>query len=172
MTQHWYVVHSKPRKEDFLADQMMSRRLVVFNPILKTQRVNPRARKTKPYFPGYLFAKMDLEDSGAHAVRFIPGAADLVCFGGEPAHVPEGLIQAIRQKVDDINAAGGELLKILLPGGKVHIHSGPFAGYEGIFDSRLPGQDRVRVLLRLIQARQVPVDLPAGYIQAKKSSLH
>jgi transcription antitermination factor NusG len=50
----------------------------------------------------------------------------------------------------------------------VVIQDGPFAGYEAIFDTRLPGRERVRVLLKLLQKRQVPVDLPAAQIKLKK----
>jgi hypothetical protein len=76
-------------------------------------------------------------------------------------------VHAIRQRVEEINRAGGELFDVLKKGETVLIHSGPFAGYEGIFDARLPGSDRVRVLLKLLKDRQLPVDLPAGLVRPK-----
>ncbi len=168
MTHRWYVVRSKPRKEDFLAEQMQMRKIEIFNPSIRVQTVNPRARKIKSYFPGYVFVHLDLEKTGAFSMRYIPGAAGLVSFGGEAADVPDGLIHAIRQRVDEINDAGGELFDVLRTGEAVVIHSGPFAGYEAIFDARLPGSDRVRVLLKLLKNRQMLVDLPAGQIRPKK----
>jgi transcription elongation factor/antiterminator RfaH len=168
MTQHWYVVRTKPRKEDFLADQMEIRRIEIYNPRIRVQTVNPRARKVRAYFPGYLFVHLDLEKTGTFSVQYIPGAAGLVSFGGEVADVPDGLIHAIRQRVDEINSAGGELFDVLKMGETVVIHSGPFAGYEAIFDARLPGSERVRVLLKLLKNRQMPVDLPAGQVRPKK----
>jgi transcription elongation factor/antiterminator RfaH len=168
MTQRWYVVRTKARKEDFLADQMEIRRIEIYNPRIRVQSVNPRARKIKAYFPGYLFVHLDLEKSGTFSVQYIPGAAGLVSFGGEVAEVPDGLIHAIRSRVDEINSAGGELFDVLKLGETVVIHSGPFAGYEAIFDARLPGSDRVRVLLKLLKNRQMPVDLPAALVRPKK----
>jgi transcription antitermination factor NusG len=168
MTHCWYVIQSKPRKEEFLADQMDLRRIEIYNPRIRVQAVNPRARKIKPYFPGYVFAKMDLEKAGTLSMQYLPGAAGLVTYGGEPADVPDGLVQAIRHRVDEINLAGGELFEVLRMGETVMIHSGPFAGYEAIFDARLPGSDRVRVLLKLLKNRQMQVDLPAGQIRPKK----
>jgi transcriptional antiterminator RfaH len=168
MAHLWYVVRSKPHKEEFLAEQMELRRIEIFNPRIRVQTVNPRARKVKPYFPGYVFVRLDLEKTGAFSMQYIPGAAGLVSFGGEAALVPDGLIHAIRQRVDEINTAGGELFDALKLGETVVIHSGPFAGYEAIFDARLPGSDRVRVLLKLLKNRQMPVDLPAGQIRPKK----
>jgi transcription antitermination factor NusG len=168
MSYRWYVVHSKPRKEEFLAEQMQMRRMEIFNPRIRVQAINPRARKIKPYFPGYVFARFDLEMTGKMTVQYIPGAASLVSFGGEAAEVPDGLILAIQKRVEEINNAGGELFDVLKMGETVVIHSGPFAGYEAIFDARLPGSDRARVLLKLLKNRQLPVDLPAGQIRLKK----
>ena len=168
MTQHWYVVRTKPRKEDFLAEQMEIRRIEIYNPRIRVQAVNPRARRIKAYFPGYVFVHLDLDKSGTFSLQYIPGAAGLVSFGGEAAEVPDGLVHAIRRRVDEINTAGGELFDVLKLGQTVVIHSGPFAGYEAIFDARLPGSDRVRVLLKLLKNRQMQVDLPAGQIRLKK----
>ena len=165
---NWRVSSSKPRKEEFLAQQMELRRIKIFNPRIQVQTVNPRARKIKPYFPGYVFVHMDLEKAGTFSMQCIPGAAGLVSFGREAADVPDGLIHAIRQRVDKINEVGGELFGVLKIGATVMIHSGPFAGYEAIFDARLPGSDRVRVLLKLLKNRQMLVDLPAGQIRPKK----
>lgn len=60
------------------------------------------------------------------------------------------------------------MFDVLKIGATVVIHSGPFAGYEALFDARLPGSDRVRVLLKLLKNRQMLVDLPAGQIRPKK----
>lgn len=168
MTQHWYVVRTKPRKEDFLAEQMEIRRIEIYNPRIRVQAVNPRARRIKAYFPGYVFVHLDLDKSGTFSLQYIPGAAGLVSFGGEAAEVPDGLVHAIRRRVDEINIAGGELFDVLKLGETVVIHSGPFAGYEAIFDARLPGSDRVRVLLKLLKNRQMQVDLPVGQVRPKK----
>jgi transcriptional antiterminator RfaH len=168
MTQHWYVVRTKPRKEDFLAEQMEIRRIEIYNPRIRVQAANPRARRIRAYFPGYVFVHLDLERSGTFSLQYIPGAAGLVSFGGEVADVPDGLVHAIRCRVDEINTAGGELFDVLKLGQTVVIHSGPFAGYEAIFDARLPGSDRVRVLLKLLKNRQMQVDLPVGQVRPKK----
>jgi len=167
MTSTWYVLHSKPNKEEFLYDQLLANRLEAFCPHIRVQPVNPRARKVKPYFPGYVFVQLDLEHEKTSVLGWMPGANGLVSFDGQPADVPESLVQAIRRKVNEINTAGGEMLASLRPGEKVVIQDGPFAGYQAIFDSRLSGVDRVRVLLTLLRKRQVPLELSAGQIRQK-----
>lgn len=168
MSQRWYVIHTKPRKEEFLAGQMLLRKIETFHPRIRVQTVNPRAHKIKSYFPGYVFAHLDFDQAGRSSLNYLPGATGLVCFDGEAAEVPDGLIHAIRQRVDAINSAGGELLESLKHGDKVLIHSGPFSGYEAIFDAKIPGSERVRILLSMLKQRQIPLDLSAGNIRKKK----
>lgn len=168
MAYSWYVLHSKPRKEEFLAEQLELRRIEAYAPHIRVQVVNPRARKVRPYFPGYIFIHTDLEQTMLSSLRYLPGSTGLVAFGGEPAHVPDGLIHAIQRRVDEINSAGGELFDALNSGETVVVQSGPFSGYEAIFDHRLPGTERVRVLLKLLHDRRIPLDLPAGQVRLKK----
>ena len=77
-------------------------------------------------------------------------------------------MNAIRNRVDQVNAAGGELLEGLKQGQTVTIQAGPFAGYDALFDASLSGNERVRVLLKLMGDRRVPLEIPAGQIQLKK----
>lgn len=162
---NWYVIRSKPHKEVSLWREVRARGLECFYPQLHVHPVNPRSRTVRPYFPGYLFLKADLASVGVSALQWMPFSQGLVSFGGEPAQVPDELVHAIRRRVEQINAAGGEQLEGLKRGETVVIHEGPFDGYEAIFDGRLPGNERVRVLLELLEARQMKIELPAIQIQ-------
>lgn len=165
MTTYWYALRSKPRKEEIVWRQVKAREWEVFYPRLRTNPVNPRASKYKSYFPGYMFVHVDLEEVGLSEFRWMPHAMGLVTFDGIPSNVPDHLIYAIQRKVQEIAAAGGEVFDGLKPGDAVWIHDGPFAGYEAIFDTRIPGTERVRVLLELMNSRRVPVELNAGQIE-------
>ena len=168
MTERWYVLHSKPRKEDLLWEQLRIRKVEAFNPRIKVQPVNPRARKIRPYFPGYVFVRVDLQQANWPSLQWMPGATGLVAFGGEPASVPDSLIHGIRNRVEEINTNGGEQLEGLKQGDPVVIQGGAFDGYEAIFDTRMSGNERVRVLLSLLQTQQRRLELPAGQIKKKK----
>ncbi len=128
--------------------------------------VNPRSRKIKPYFPGYLFIRADIEASQAILLERIPGAIGLVYLGGEIACVPDSIVHAIQVRIDKINDVGGELFETLKQGDPVRIDSGPFEGYEAIFDSRIAGTERVKVLLTMLQKRILPVEIPVELIRA------
>ena len=155
----WYAMRSKPNKEDFLAGQLDSYDIEVFFPRIHVTPVNPRARKVVPYFPNYLFIHVDLDVVNTSVLHWMPGASGLVSFDGEPASVPDMLIGALQKQVDLLNASSRSLLDELRPGDPVLVQSGPFAGYEAIFDGHVSGRDRVRVLLGFLQKRQVPLEL-------------
>lgn len=172
MPANWYVLRSKPNKETLLWEQLSICKVEAFHPQIRVQPVNPRARKIKPYFPGYVFVHVDLDQIGLSVLQWMPGAIGFVSHDNQPAMVPDSLIVAIKKKVDQINNAGGELFAGMKKGDLVEIQSGPFAGYEAIFDQRLAGNERVRVLLKLIQGRSAKLakmEIPAGLLERKKS---
>ena len=164
----WYVLRSKPNKELVLWRELIARGFESFYPQLHVRPVNPRSRTVRPYFPGYLFLHLPAEQVGASTFNWMPFASGFVAFDGIAATVPLHLIEAIRKHVDEINAKGAEFIASLKRGDVVVIHGGPFAGYEAIFDTRLSGAERVRVLLKLLNVRDVHLDLPASQVERKK----
>jgi transcription antitermination factor NusG len=170
MAEAWYVVRSKPNKEEFLAGQLTAYGIKVFYPRVRVKPVNPRARKLKAYFPSYLFVYVDLGMVNLSTLQWMPGAVNLVSFDGVPAPVPETLIAAVERQVEHINASQINMLHGLKPGDMVSIQDGPFAGYEAIFDGQISGRERVRVLLSFLQKRQIPVELRENQIERVKRS--
>lgn len=164
----WYAMRSKPNKEALLSTQLELHGIEAFFPVLRIKPVNPRARKFRPFFPGYLFVHVDLEKISTSTLHWMPGAENLVSFDGRPASVPDNLISAIEHQLEQINTSQQTMLLGLQPGDAVVIHDGPFAGYEAIFDGQIPGRERVRVLLTYLQKRQFPLELTGDQITPVK----
>jgi transcriptional antiterminator RfaH len=119
-----------------------------------------------------MFVQANIEEVGLSTFQWMPHAIGLVSFGDEVPVVPDNLIYAIQRRVSEIAAAGGELFDGLNRGDAVMINEGPCAGYEAIFDARLPGSERVRVLRQLLNSqRHVPVELNAGQIKRKSKKI-
>ncbi len=167
MAEIWYALRSKPRKEEVLWQQLLAREVEVYFPRIRVHPRTPRSRKLRPYFPGYMFVQVDLEEVGLSFFKWMPHAIGLVSFDAVPADVPEPLIHEVRKRVDEIAAAGGEFYDGLQKGDPVRISSGPFSGYEAIFDMRLPGDERVRVLIQMLSDRNLPVELKSGQVVRK-----
>ena len=167
MTAAWYAIRSKPNKEDFFESQLMSHRIETYYPCIQAKTVNPRARKIRPYFPGYVFIHVDLQSVTTSFLQWLPGSAGLVSFGGIPASVPDEMIAAIRRKLDETNCLRSNPFHGMQPGDLVRITEGPFSGQEAIFDSCKTGSERVRVLIHFLRERHIPVELPAGQVERK-----
>jgi len=147
----WYAVQTKPRGE-FLANGVLGSvpGVEVYLPTLRVNPVNPRARKLCPFFPGYLFVCADLDQVGPSAIQWSAGVSRIVSSGETPLSIPEGVIAEIRRRVAYTRQEDPLGVGRFQRGDRVRITSGPFAGYEGMFDARLGGQMRSRILLDFV----------------------
>lgn len=168
LAETWYVLQSKPRKEFILIEHLAMQGVRTYFPTLHVKRVNPRARKIEPYFPGYIFFQTDLLQQGHSMFHYMPGAAGLVKFGDDAATVDDHWVRQIQQKIEQIEKAHPIEMPVCQRGDRVVVQSGVFAGYEGIFDCNLPGSERVRLLLHWLEKRYVQVEIPAADVFPQK----
>jgi transcription antitermination factor NusG len=164
----WYVLRSKPHKEAILARYARGQGHEIYFPTLPAHPVNPRARKVVPYFPGYLFAKTSLERIGESAFTWMPFSSGLVRVGGEPAPVPEAVMWALAERVKAAWHRGGkpDTVSPFARGDRVLVRQGLFEGYRGLFDIKLPGSARARVLLQMLNDGYVPVEIDLGALES------
>ncbi|MCA9996271.1 MAG: hypothetical protein KDE56_11020 [Anaerolineales bacterium] len=163
---NWYALQTKPHKEFSVYDLLILEGIETYLPFLEVKPVNPRAARKRPYFPGYMFVRVDAETLGANILKWTQGIKGLVSFGGTPAIVPDNFINYLRQHVEVI-AAEGLARKQLKPGDNVTIVEGPFAGYEAVFDKYLSGKDRVQVLLAFLSSHPQPIKLDQESVQKR-----
>ena len=168
LTASWYAMRSKPHQEDALWQQLKKDGHDVYFPLLPVRAVNPRARKIRPYFPGYLFVHVDLTATGLVAFRWMPFCGGLVCFDDIPAPIPDHLIDGIRRTIDRLTHGGTQYYDELVHGQPVRVCSGPMEGYSGIFDARISGGERVRLLLEYMHGRTVVVEMEAARVKAAR----
>ena len=164
----WYAFQSKARKEQLVCEQLRIRQIETFFPKIHVRPIKSRREKIQPYFPGYVFGYVDLDTSDRSILDWLPGAVGIVNFGGEPVSVPDHLIYLLRQHLETVNAFPTEMSKKFQRGDVVTIRGGPFAGYSGIFNTRLPGRDRVEVLLKMLQGSYMRVELSIEQIARQK----
>lgn len=168
MSPDWYALRVKPHKETSVYGLLRAKKIDAFYPCVQVTPVNPRSARQRPYFPGYIFVQVDLQDTGINTFSWLPGTRGLVNFGGDPAVIPPNLITELKQRMATINANGGLYYEDLKEGDRVRITDGPFAGYEAIFDMRLSGKDRVQVLLAFLSSHPHKVKINPAYIEKLK----
>jgi transcriptional antiterminator RfaH len=165
-------VHTKPRAEQQAKESLARKGLSVYLPMVKVARVNPRARPVAPLFPSYLFVQTELEQVGSSAIKWVPGVMDLVSLGGEPATVPEAVIEHVKRRLAEVEKSGELGLGPFRPGDRVRITSGPLRDLDAVFDQRMSGRGRARVLIEFLgrlTTAEVQVDALEKLDQRRKS---
>lgn len=153
----WYAVHTKLGSEESAAAHLGRQDFEVFLP--RSLRTTRRARKIStaaaPFFPGYLFVRLDLDAQRWRSIDGTFGVKGLIKAHDRPLAAPESVIEAL------IAATGeGGVLDLacgIAPGARVRVIGGPFADQFAVVE-RMSGADRVRVLLSLMN-RPVPLEI-------------
>ena len=148
----WYLLHSKPHKEMFVLRQLRMYNIDAYYPCIKVHPANPRSRKIRPCFPGYLFVNADLDIVGTSLLKRIPGVLALVDFGSELASIPDDLVQAIRLYLEEIDNAQGGPQEKWVRANSVMIPSGHIPGFQAIVEGAMTEQERVQAM-KLLQDR-------------------
>jgi transcriptional antiterminator RfaH len=158
----WYVVYSKPRKEEQAQFHLRMKGLDVFYPRLDLVRVTEKRKRVIPLFPNYLFVRINLQ-SESHYVIWSPGVKRIISFGERPIPVDNRVVDFLREESD-----GDGVLKAhsqLRPGQEVEIRGGPFDGLIAIIQDPPDARGRVKILLKLL-SRQISVKLGVEFIKS------
>jgi transcriptional antiterminator RfaH len=163
--ERWYTLHTKPHAEYQVADALQGRGIQRYLPEIEVPK-SRKEPKQKPFFPCYLFVKVDLEEVGLSQVRWIPGLRRIVAFDDRPTPLADEVIDAMRRKLEGISAAGGLPTHSFRPGETVRITQGPLQGMLAVFEKPTTPAERVQVLLTFLgqaSRMQIPVtDLEKG----------
>ena len=146
---HWYVVSTKPHQEKQAELHIKQCGIECFLPLLKESKIICRTRKTviKPLFPGYLFARFELERH-YRAVSYATGVRKIVEFGSGPVELDATMIEAIKERLNDgYVTPHSEHFKM---GQILHIKAGPLVGFEAVFVREMTDRNRVLLLLNTL----------------------
>jgi transcriptional antiterminator RfaH len=146
----WFVIQTKPKKEEEAKSYLSMKGLEIFNPLMENFviRNGTLNKELKPLFPGYMFGKFDLEKDYA-LVRWGKGVKKVLGLGGNyPTSVCEEVIEIIKRRTD----SNGIVRKSyhFEANDRIRIKSGPLKDLLGIFERWVSDSERVKVLLNLI----------------------
>lgn len=159
---HWIVLYTKADAEARVARALHDRGIEVFLP---TARQRHRGRWGEwPFFPCYLFARVDFQRVGYSTLAWTPGLRRVVTFASKPAVMPDEAIEAIRQRLLEINGRGGLPSHSLRPGDAVRFKAGPLRGLQAVFEGPMKPAERVRVLIQFL-GRENQVEVPVADLE-------
>jgi len=161
MQRDWYVVYSKPYKEEQVQLHLGLKGIESFFPRLEMPASTNRGRTITPLFPNYLFARIALATE-AHYVIWSPGVKRIVSFSDTPVPLEDNIIAFLRERADGRGVIRAQ--SQLSAGQQVEITGGPFDGFVGIIENPPNAKGRVKILLKLL-SRQISVRLGVEFIR-------
>ncbi|MBI4672605.1 MAG: hypothetical protein HY741_13180 [Chloroflexi bacterium] len=175
--QKWYVLSTKLHAERQVASHLLHAGGEVYLPMIPVAQPRRDRPVDRPFFPGYLFVRYDLEQLGVSKLRYTPGLRGVVMFGGEPAVVADADVARVRAQLakPQMWDKSGTPLE---PGDPVEILQEPFQDLDAVFDRRLTPTARVRVFLRYLERHElarksvehlIPLELDGNLVRKKET---
>ncbi|HWO40496.1 MAG TPA: transcription termination/antitermination NusG family protein [Candidatus Eisenbacteria bacterium] len=157
----WYVIYSKPRREEYAQFQLRTKGLEVFFPRLLLPSSLSVRKPIVPLFPNYLFVRARIPEE-YELVAWSPGVKRFVSFNDVPVSIDESIVTFLMRQA---NPAGVITARSNFQAGQeVRINGGPFDGLAGIIQAPPDGRGRVKVLMELL-SRRIPVEVPLQFVK-------
>ncbi|WP_440995652.1 transcription/translation regulatory transformer protein RfaH [Arhodomonas sp. SL1] len=152
----WYAVQCKPGQDERAETHLANQGYHIYRPLARVRgrRNGKPVDRVESLFPRYLFIELEAGTDNWAPIRSTRGVSGIVRFGERPAPVPDGVIEELRGRLTDQEGTVDlRPFQRMQPNQRVRIESGPFAGYEALFQAAR-GEDRVLVLLEVMQRSQ------------------
>ncbi len=150
-TDYWFAVCCKPRQEWIAEENLLRQGFKVYLPRMRIskRRGGHWIDVIEVLFPRYIFIRIDPLRRSTAPVRSTRGAIGLVRFGGQPAVVPDAVMEALMQREEAGSGLHRDQRPLFCEGEAVKLVGGPLTGMEGVFQQQ-DGEKRVIVLLELL----------------------
>src|SRR5204862_6519162 len=98
----WFVAHTHPHAEGKATLHLSRQGFEIYFPRYLKRRRHARRIETvaAPLFPRYLFVAIDLNMQRWRSIFSTVGVSRLVCNGDEPTSVPNGIVEALKNRED------------------------------------------------------------------------
>ncbi len=174
MAMRWYVLHvysgfenkvaeaikDKARKkglEDKVEDIMVPKEEVI--EVKRGQKVNTERK----VYPGYVLAKLDMNDDVWHMVKDTPKVTGFLGAGNKPVPISEKEAAKLLQQLQE----GVEHPKSSITfeiGEEVKVAEGPFASFNGVVEEVDEAKSKLKVSVSIF-GRATPVELEYGQVE-------
>lgn len=176
----WYIIHAYSGFENKVRDQIMAdaTRLgleaLVENVEVPTEKVTEVRRGKKvtsdrKFFPGYVLAKLAMNDDVYHLVKNTPKVTGFLGSSGKPQPISDAEAARILNTKDEAAAAEPKA-RISVDyeiGDNVKVLDGPFASFNGLVEELDFEKGRVKVSVSIF-GRATPVELEFEQVERVK----
>ena len=174
MTKHWYIVHAYSNFERKVAAAIKERAqaqgledefddvLVPMEEVVEMRR-GRKVTSERKFFPGYVLAKMEMNDQTYHLVKNTPKVTGFLGTDQKPIPITDDEAMRILQQVQE----GVERPKPSVSfeiGEQVRVADGPFASFNGLVEEVDEERARLKVAVSIF-GRATPVELEYGQVE-------
>jgi transcription termination/antitermination protein NusG len=176
----WYIIHAYSGFENKVKDQILAdatrlglEQLVeaVEVPTEKVTEVRRGKKVTsdRKFFPGYVLAKLHMNDDVYHLVRNTPKVTGFLGNNGKPQPISEAeAARILNTKEEQATAAPKTKVKVDFDiGDNVKVLEGPFASFNGLVEELDFDRSRVKVAVSIF-GRATPVELEFEQVERVK----
>ena len=149
--QQWFVLMTKPGRQDDVATRLKGAGFDVFNPKLNQYSKKRSKYIIQPLFPLYMFVKLELEKN-YKMIKYTRGVLRLIGIGREPSPIKEDIVLNIMSRCKE-----GAVIEAkydydeIQKGDRVQIVNGPLEGLEAVVSGVYNEKQRVEILLELMK---------------------
>ena len=176
----WYIIHAysgfeNKVKEAILADATrLGLEQLVESVEVPTEKVTEVRRGKKvtsdrKFFPGYVLAKLNMNDDVYHLVKNTPKVTGFLGSSGKPQPITEAEAARILNTKEEAAAAAPKTkIKVDFEiGDQVKVLDGPFATFNGLVEELDFEKSRVKVAVSIF-GRATPVELDFEQVERAK----
>ena len=176
----WYIIHAYSGFENKVKDQILTdaTRLgleslveAVEVPTEKVTEVRRGKKVTsdKKFFPGYVLAKLAMNDDVYHLVKNTPKVTGFLGSSGKPQPISDAeAARILNTKEEAATAAPKAKIKVDYDiGDSVKVLEGPFASFNGLVEELDFDRSRVKVTVSIF-GRATPVELEFEQVERVK----
>ncbi len=174
MAMRWYVLHVYSGFENKVAETIKEKAekqgigdrvedIMVPTEEVVEMRRGQKINSERKFFPGYVLARLDLNDEIWHLVKNTPKVTGFLGAGNRPSPISEkeaeALMKQIKEGVD--NPRRSVVFDI---GEEVKVAEGPFASFNGTVEEIDEEKGRLKVSVSIF-GRATPVELEYGQVE-------
>ena len=176
MAKRWYVLHVYSGFENKVAEAIKEKArkqglekhveeiMVPTEEVVEVKR-GQRVNAERKFFPGYVLAKLDMNDNVWHLIKDTPKVSGFLGAGGnKPVPITEAeanrLIQQVQEGIDRPRPS-----VVYDIGEEIKVTDGPFASFAGIVEEIDEDKQKLKVSVSIF-GRATPVELE--YAQVEK----
>ncbi|MBW4329749.1 transcription termination/antitermination protein NusG [Stakelama sp. CBK3Z-3] len=175
----WYIIHAYSGFENKVREAIMAEaerlgleagveQVEVPTETVTEVRRGKKVQSERKFFPGYVLAKLNMNDDVYHLVKNTPKVTGFLGSSGKPQPITEAEAARILNTKEEAASAPKQQVKVDYEiGDSVKVLEGPFASFNGVVEELDFDKAKVKVSVSIF-GRATPVELDFEQVERSK----